>query len=137
MLANVTIRLTNDATGVSRETKTNSSGDFNFLEVVPGNYTVQFEQPGFKKNVQKSVTVEVNGVVTLNSTLQVGAAQETIEVTSEAPLVDTTSTQLGAVVNDRAVSQLPLNARDTYQLLQLQPGVQSQVGSDLFYGSDR
>ena len=137
VLANVTIRLTNDATGVSRETKTNSSGDFNFLEVVPGNYTVQFEQPGFKKNVQKSVTVEVNGVVTLNSTLQVGAAQETIEVTSEAPLVDTTSTQLGAVVNDRAVSQLPLNARDTYQLLQLQPGVQSQVGSDLFYGSDR
>ena len=137
VLANVTIRLTNDATGVSRETKTNSSGDFNFLEVVPGNYTVQFEQPGFKKNVQKSVTVEVNGVVTLNSTLQVGAAQETIEVSSEAPLVDTTSTQLGAVVNDRAVSQLPLNARDTYQLLQLQPGVQSQVGSDLFYGSDR
>ena len=64
VLANVTIRLTNDATGVSRETKTNSSGDFNFLEVVPGNYTVQFEQPGFKKNVQKSVTVEVNGVVT-------------------------------------------------------------------------
>src|SRR5581483_4652063 len=53
------------------------------------------------------------------------------------PLVDTTSTQLGAVVNDRAVVQLPLNARDTYQLLQLQPGVQSQVGSDLFYGSDR
>src|SRR5207244_2181542 len=137
VLANVTIRLTNDATGVSRETKTNSSGDFNFLEVVPGNYTVQFEQPGFKKNVQKSVTVEVNGVVTLNSTLQVGAAQETIEVTSEAPLVDTTSTQLGAVVNDRSVSQLPLNARDTYQLLQLQPGVQSQVGSYLFYGTDR
>src|SRR5437588_2362613 len=137
VLANVTIRLTNDATGVSRETKTNSSGDFNFLEVVPGNYTVQFEQPGFKKNVQKSVTVEVNGVVTLNSTLQVGAAQETIEVSSEAPLVDTTSTQLGAVVNDRAVSQLPLNARDTYALLQLQPGVQSQIGSDLFYGSDR
>src|SRR5437667_2145879 len=107
VLANVTIRLTNDATGVSRETKTNSSGDFNFLEVVPGNYTVQFEQPGFKKNVQKSVTVEVNGVVTLNSTLQVGAAQEPIEVTSESPLVDTTSTQLGALVTDRAVSHLP------------------------------
>src|SRR5437588_9763065 len=137
VLANVTIRLTNDATGVSRETKTNSSGDFNFLEVVPGNYTVQFEQPGFKKNVQKSVTVEVNGVVTLNSTLQVGAAQETIEVSSEAPLVDTTSTQLGAVVNERAITNLPLNARDTYALLQLQPGVQSQIGSDLFYGSDK
>jgi hypothetical protein len=60
-------------------------------------------------------------------------------VTSEAPLVDTTSTQLGAVVNDRAVSQLPLNARDTYQFLQLQPGVMSTVGSSnsIVYGSDR
>ena len=78
----------------------------------------------------------MNQVVTLNTTLQIGAAQEVVEVTSEAPLVDTTSTQLGAVVNERAVSQLPLNARDTYQFLQLQPGVQSQTGSDLFYGSD-
>ena len=59
-----------------------------------------------------------------------------VEVTAEAPLVETTSTQMGAVVNQRAVSQLPLNARDTYQFLQLQPGVQSQTGSDLFYGSD-
>jgi hypothetical protein len=137
VLANVTVRVTNEATGVASETKTNGSGDYNFLEVAPGNYTVEFEQTGFKKNVQKSVTVTVNGVVTLNSTLQIGATQETVEVTSEAPLVDTTSTQLGAVVNQRAITNLPLNARDTYALLQLQPGVQSQVGSDLFYGSDK
>ena len=51
--------------------------------------------------------------------------------------METTSTQMGAVVSDRMVTQLPLNARDTYQLLQLQPGVQSQLGSDLFYGSDQ
>ncbi len=49
-------------------------------------------------------------------------------MTSQAPLVDTTSTQLGAVVDDRTVSQLPLNARDTYQFLQLQPGVMSTTG---------
>src|SRR5262249_29111106 len=69
--------------------------------------------------------------------LQPGGAQETVEVTSEAPLVDTTSTQLGAVVNENAVNNLPLNERDAYALLQLQPGVQSQLGSDLFYGSDK
>jgi carboxypeptidase family protein len=137
VLANVTVRLINEATGGIRETKTNAGGDYSLLEVAPGSYTAEFEQTGFKKNVQKNVTVEVNSVVTLNSTLQVGATQETVEVTSEAPLVDTTSTQLGAVVNERAVTQLPLNSRDTYQLLQLQPGVQSQIGSDLFYGSDR
>src|SRR5437870_902445 len=137
VLANVKVTLANEATGVARDTKTNASGDYNFLEVVPGNYTAEFEQSGFKKNVQKNVTVEVNQVVTLNSTLQPGGAKEVVEVTSEAPLVDTTSTQLGAVVNERAVTQLPLNSRDTYQLLQLQPGVQSQIGSDLFYGSNQ
>jgi hypothetical protein len=76
--------------------------------------------------------------VTLNSTLQIGGSQETVEVTSEAPQVDTTSTQLGAVINDRSVNELPLNTRDTYQFLQLQPGVQAQLGSSgsLFAGSD-
>jgi len=139
VLANVKVTLTNEATGVSRSVQTNSSGDYVFLEVVPGNYDVSFEQAGFKQSLRKSVTVEVNGVVTLNQTMQIGEQKETVEVSSEAPLVDTTTTQLGAVVNDRAVSQLPLNARDTYQFLQLQPGVMSTVGSanSVVYGNDR
>jgi outer membrane receptor protein involved in Fe transport len=136
VLANVTVSLINQATSVARETKTNSSGDYTFVEVAPGTYTAEFEQSGFKKIVQKDVIVEVNQVVTLNSTLQIGATAETVEVTSEAPLVDTTSTQLGTVVNDRAIAQLPLNQRDTYQFLSLQPGVSSQVGADLYYGGD-
>jgi carboxypeptidase family protein len=138
VLATVKITLINEATGISRNVNSNDSGDFSFVEVVPGTYTVQFELTGFKKNLQKGVIVEVNQVVTLNSTLQVGASQETVDVTSEAPQVDTTSTQLGAVINDRSVNELPLNTRDTYQFLQLQPGVQSQLGSSgsLFFGSD-
>ncbi|MFY9908699.1 MAG: carboxypeptidase-like regulatory domain-containing protein [Candidatus Sulfotelmatobacter sp.] len=138
VLAHANVTLTNEATAISRSTLTNDSGDYSFVEVVPGKYTVQFELAGFKKNVQKGVTVDVNQVVTLNSTLQIGASQETVEVTSEAPQVDTTSTQLGAVINDRSVNELPLNSRDTYQFLQLQPGVQAQLGNgngSLFYGS--
>src|ERR1700689_149007 len=129
---------TNEATGISRDANTNDSGDYSFVDVAPGTYTLQFELTGFKKNVQKNVIVDVNQVVTLNSTLQIGGSQETVEVTSEAPQVDTTSTQLGAVINDRSVNELPLNTRDTYQFLQLQPGVQSQLGSSgsLFFGSD-
>lgn len=136
VLANVKVTLVNEATGSTREAMTSDSGDYVLVEVQPGSYRVEFEQRGFKKNVQKNVVVQVNQVVTLNTTLQLGATQEVVEVTGEAPLVETTSTQMGAVVNQRSVSQLPLNARDTYQLLQLQPGVQSQTGSDLFYGSD-
>ena len=138
VLAGVKVVLVNEATGASRDTQTNASGDYTFVEVVPGAYRVEYELAGFKKSVQKSVTVDVNQVVTLNQILQIGATQETVEVTSEAPQVDTTSTQLGAVINDRSVNELPLNTRDTYQFLQLQPGVQSQLGSSgsLFYGSD-
>ena len=82
------------------------------------------------------MSLDINQVVTLNMILQIGETQEVVDVTSEAPLVDTTSTQLGAVVNDRAIVSLPLNQRDTYQFLPLQPGVQSQVGADLYVGSD-
>ena len=134
VLANAKVTLVNQATGVSRETRTDSSGDYNFIEVPVGVYRLEFDQTGFKKNIRRDVTLDLNQVVTLNMQMQVGQTQETVEVTSEAPLVDTTSTQLGAVINDRAITQLPLNQRDTYQFLSLQPGVQSQVGADLYYG---
>jgi len=103
-----------------------------------GTYSFSFDLKGFKNSVRHSITLDVNQVITLNMTLQIGQNQEVVDVTSEAPLVDTTSTQLGAVVNNRSVNELPLNARDTYQFLQLQPGVQSQLGSSggTFYGSD-
>ena len=137
VLSSVKVTLTNEATAISRDVLTNDSGDYSFVEVVPGTYTIQYELKGFKKNVQKDVIVDLNQVVTLNSTLQIGGSQETVEVTSEAPQVDTSSTQLGAVINDRSVNELPLNTRDTYQFLQLQPGVQAQLGSSgsLFAGS--
>ncbi len=137
VLAGAKITLINEATGISRDALTNESGDYNLVNVVPGTYTIQFELTGFKKNVQKGVIVDVNQVVTLNSTLQIGGSQETVDVTSEAPQVDTSSTQLGAVINDRSVNELPLNTRDTYQFLQLQPGVQAQLGSSgaLFAGT--
>ena len=139
VVTGVQVTLINEATGVTRDTKTDQNGDYTFIEVVPGNYRVEYTLQGFKKNVRSNVTLEINQVLTLNATLQPGATQETVEVSSEAPLVDTTSTQLGAVVNDRAISQLPLNARDTYQFLQLQPGVTSTVGSgnQIVYGSDK
>ena len=139
VLAGVKVSLTNVATQSSRDVQTNSTGDFVFVEVPPGQYWVAFESQGFKRVVQKNISIEVNQIITLNQTLQLGGAEETVEVTSEAPLVDTTSTQLGAVVNNRSVNELPLNERDSYQFLQLQPGVQSQLGSSggTFYGSDK
>ncbi len=138
VIAHVKVTATNEATGVSRGAETNDSGDYVFPEVPVGVYTLDFELTGFKKDLRHGVTLELNQIITLNMLMQIGQTQEVVDVTSEAPLVDTTSTQLGAVVDDRTVSQLPLNSRDTYQFLQLQPGVMSTVGSNnsLIYGSD-
>lgn len=136
VLANVKVTATNEATGVSRSVTTDQSGDYTFPQVEVGTYTVSFDLTGFTANARKGVQVELNQIVTLNSTLKIGGAKETVEVSSEAPVVDTTSTQLGSVMDSKQVSNLPLNSRDTYQLLQLQPGVQGVGGSDLFYGSN-
>ncbi len=136
VLAGVHVTLVNQATGVSQENVSNDNGDYTFPQVPVGTYRVEFDQTGFKKNVRRDVNVDLNQVVTLNMVMQIGEAKETVDVTSEAPLVDTSSTQLGSVMDAQQVSNLPLNSRDTYQLLQLQPGVQGVGGSDLFYGSN-
>jgi hypothetical protein len=135
VVANVKVTLVNEGTNVSRDAVTNGNGDYDFIEVPVGTYRLEFDLTGFKKNVRRAVTLDISQVVTLNMTLQLGESKEIVDVTSEAPLVETSSTQLGTVVNDRAIVQLPLNERDTYQFLSLQPGVQSQVGSDLYVGS--
>jgi hypothetical protein len=137
VLPNVKVTVVNEGTSVSRDGKTNDNGDYDFVQVPVGTYRLEFDLTGFKKNVRRGVSLDINQVITLNVNMQVGATQEVVDVTSEAPLVETTSTQLGAVVGDRAVSELPLNSRDTYQFLQLQPGVMSTVGSSnsIVYGS--
>src|SRR5882757_6496928 len=129
--------LLNEANGTQRDTQASATGEYIFLEVPVGNYQVQVNHPGFKKYLRKGIVVNLNEAVNLDIPLVVGGSTETVEVTGAPPLVDTTSTQLGAVVGSRAVSELPLAQRDSYQLLQLQPGVQSQLGVDNVYGSDR
>ena len=131
------VTLVNIGTNITREANTNASGEYLFLEVPVGTYQIDVTAAGFKRFVRKDVVVDLNAVVGIDMALTVGGSTETVEVTGEPPVIDTTTTQLGAVVNSRDVTELPLNSRDTYQLLQLQPGVQSQLGNDLFYGSDK
>jgi hypothetical protein len=131
------VQLINEATHAIREVQSNESGEYIFLEVPVGSYEVDVAQAGFKKYVRKGVPLNLNEALSVDILLQIGATAETVEVTGAPPVVDTTSTQLGAVVNERSSTQLPLNERDVFQLLQLQPGVQSQIGNNLFYGSDK
>jgi len=136
-IAGATVQLINEATHAAREVQTSATGEYIFLEAPVGSYELQVTQAGFKKLSRKGVPLNLNEVVTVDLQLQIGGSTETVEVTGAPPIVDTTSTQLGAIVNSRDATQLPLNERDVYQLLQLQPGVQSQIGNNLFYGSDK
>ena len=136
-VATATVTLIHEATHATREVQSGENGEYIFIEVPVGTYEIDAAIQGFKKYVRKGVALDLNQVITVDIALQIGAASESIEVTGAPPVVDTSSTQLGAIVNDRSSTQLPLNQRDVYQLLQLQPGVQSQLGNDLFYGSDK
>src|SRR5208337_3472080 len=134
-IAGAKVTLINEGTNAAREVQTSATGEYLFLEVPVGTYTVDVNQQGFKKYSRKGIVLVLNEIASVDITLQVGSTVDTVEVTGAPPVIDTTTTQLGAVMTDQSVRELPLNTRNTYQLLQLQPGVQSQLGADLFYGS--
>lgn len=134
-VAGAAVTLINEGTNAKREGQTSATGEYLFLEVPVGSYEIDITATGFKKYARKGIVLVLNEIASVDVVLQVGTSTETVEVSGAPPVIDTTTTQLGAVMTDQSVRELPLNTRNTYQLLQLQPGVQSQLGADLFYGS--
>ncbi len=122
--------------GISRRGVTDDHGEFILPTIPVGTYQVEVKAEGFKTHAQEGVEVTLGHVILVNVALELGSTMQTVTAEADAALVETTSTQLGAVVNSKSIVGLPLNTRDTYQLLQLQPGVQSQQGYDLFAGSE-
>jgi len=118
-----TVTLTNQATNIQTHVNSNSSGYFVFLNVQPGAYEVTVEKPGFNRGAIPNFQVGVSQTLTQNFQLAPGAVATTVEVTAQAPLVDNSTTELGTVIETRAVNDLPLNGRNFTQLLTLTPGV--------------
>ncbi len=120
--ANVTI--TEDATGLTYQSKTDSSGNYNRAALKPSTYSVEVAAPGFQKSQQKNIIVNPSDRVSVNLTLQVGASSQTVEVTSAAPLLQTENVASGATINPEAVTSLPLGGqRQLNFLARLSPGV--------------
>jgi|HubBroStandDraft_3_1064219.scaffolds.fasta_scaffold02045_4 hypothetical protein len=132
----VTVTATLTGTSTTRSVTSDKDGAFDIPELAVGNYDVTADAQGFKKFVAKNVVVTIGHVNFITVTLQLGAGNQTVTVEANSVQVETTSTQLGAVMTDTAIRELPMNTRNAYGLLQLQPGVQSQLGNDLFLGSD-
>lgn len=115
----------NTATSFSRTAKTNDQGEYR-LEFLPvGSYSVTISATGFKKVIQNGVVLEVDVPARVDAKMELGEVAQTVEVTSTAPLVNTTSTEVGRTIENQEVANLPLVNRNVYQLLQLTPGVQN------------
>lgn len=118
-----TVKLINQATKGETETTTNQSGYFTFVSLRPASYTLSVEVRGFKKSLTNGFALGVSETVTQNITLAVGEMSEVVEVSAGSELVQSSSSELGSVINERAVEDLPLNGRNFTQLLTLTPGV--------------
>jgi len=119
--AKVTIR--NAAQGLQREELTKETGDYEFLLLPPGGYEVVVEFTGFSKYERHNLQLLVNSPATLNVTLEIGAASETVEVSGDAQRINTVDATLGIAFGENQVKQLPLEGRNVPDLLSLQPGV--------------
>src|SRR5579863_7137051 len=116
------VTLTNEGTNFSVSTSTGPDGTYTFTPVKIGTYTVSVEFQGFQSATHKGVTVDVQQQVVTDFTLQPGQITQTVEVTGQVPLLQTTNASVGQVVGTREVNDLPLNGRNFTFLAQLAAG---------------
>jgi Carboxypeptidase regulatory-like domain/TonB dependent receptor len=112
-------------TGISRQAIADQDGRYRIAELPLGKYEVQVEGSGFRLVLRRGIELTVGREAVIDFTLNVGDVKEQVVVESDAPLVESTTSSVGYLVNRRQVEELPLNGRDTFQLATLQPGVVS------------
>lgn len=120
----VLVTAVNRATNALRNAETNDDGDFTIALLPPGRYQVTAESTGFRKSIFSDVTVDVDQTVRVDFALQVGAASEEVRVKDTPPAVQTDTSTLGQVMDNRLVEELPLNARSFLNFALLVPGSQ-------------
>jgi hypothetical protein len=122
-VAGATVHLTNNGTGAERVAVTNENGDWSIPNLPPANYRVRIEKPGFKTSTIPSMDVEIGRASARDTVLSIGSANETVEVTSLPPQLQTQEATVGQVINSNQINDLPLNGRNVLQLATLAPGV--------------
>src|SRR3954452_22240182 len=122
-LPGVTVTATNVATKVASSTTTNGEGDYTILYLTSGVYSLTAELSGFKKVVQENVQVRISDRVGIDLKLDVGRIEETISVTAESPILQTTSGSTGQVVDEKRIAMMPLSDGNPFSLARLAPGI--------------
>lgn len=127
-VAGAAVTVTDTARGTSRNLTTDDAGEYIAPSLTPSTYKVHVEAKGFKTIDRQNIVLEVNGNLRVDLQLQPGDVSQTITVTEEIPLVETTNAELGGTLQNTIIENLPLNGRNFENLLTLRPGVEIYVG---------
>jgi hypothetical protein len=122
------ITIENLGTHVQRTLMTNAEGNYVATDIEPGFYSVKAEAKNFKTVVREKIQVEVANDLKIDFQMAPGAISETVEVSEQAPLTNTSDAVLSGVLSNQAVNDLPVQGRDFQNLLNLHPGVQRSAG---------
>ncbi|MGH9630538.1 MAG: TonB-dependent receptor [Bryobacteraceae bacterium] len=132
VVAEALVLITNTATNQVATVTTNEQGNFQAPFLIPGRYSVQVEKPGFRRVLRDNIEVRVDDRLEINVSLEVGEVAETVNVSAEAPLLETSSPSLGQVVDSRRVAELPLAHGVPFHLIALAPGAMNAAPHSRF-----
>ena len=134
LMPNATVTVTNVDTKTVVALKTSVVGRYTAPLLMPGNYTVKAESPGFKTEVRQGVQLLTGDTLNVDFTLQVGASSESVTVTGEPPLIDVTHTDTGMALDDRTVRDLPVMTNVVTSMIQFAPGVNAGFSASQVLG---
>src|SRR5437867_4900865 len=138
VLPGATVTIRNPATGVVRTVASDEKGYFRAPLLPPGSYQVTAELSGFARLQRTGLTLSIGQTVNISLKLQVAGGSETVTVSGEGPVVETTRTQISSTVNERAIAGLPVNGRNFIDFVLLTPGVTRDVRTgDISFAGQR
>src|SRR6266566_600044 len=128
VISGATVSITDTDRGITKSLVTNDDGIYNAPNLTPGSYKVRVEAKGFKTIERQNIVLEVGKELRVDMSLAPGAVAETITITEQLPMVETTNATLGGTLNNADIQDMPLNGRNYQNLLALRPGVMIQPG---------
>ncbi len=128
-IADAQVTLTNLGTSEKRNQSTGSDGLYTFVNLFAGKYKVDAEKAGFKRTTRTDIVVEVQQTYRIDLTMQVGEMTQSVEVSGETPLLQSETSSLGEIVDEREATELPLNGRNIFNLAFIAPSVVPQGNS--------
>ena len=132
-IAGARVSVTNTGTGHTRETQTGQDGIYVVPLLPPGTYTVTVSQAGFSSITRSGVVIAPDQVAAVDITMAVGSVSTTVQVSASAAMITTTEATIGQLINDKTVTELPLNGRNPATLVFLAPGSTNGLSTSGFY----